>query len=332
MKKITHILLIVALVTGSSLLLPSCGGDDNGSEAIVLDGLWEITDIEILPVEDETSPEANEEGENTGGEEGSTEGDGEGEAGAGSPPTKAATEGETGEEEITTEMGFLRFELTTYTYFTVVDETITTLSSGTYLVSGQTLTLNEGGETDLPVIAKIDLQSNILTIEMTLDEQPQIWVAQKLAEDPYKEEEGEVGYTDFESEVHEADSVAGSLMNPDLMVFNETISGTLVYAEPYKAEHYYYLKVDPEKTYELKVEIIEADYSELPIELMKYVQVWLSNSPYPNNYKAEGTRIEPGEGVVETKFENLESPTGYLYIKLFSYQDQIKYQLTLVEQ
>jgi hypothetical protein len=319
MMKIKPIILMLAVIIGASLLLPSCGGDDNGSDAIVLDGLWEITEIEILTIEEETTPDANEEGENTEGE-----GEGEGESGAGSPPAKAGTEGQEESNEV---LDFIRFDMTTYAYFTVEGETVSTQSAGTYILAGKTLTLTPEGETDLPVIAIIDLKSNLLTMELTLEEQPQIWHAQKMAEDPYKDEEG---YIDFESEVHKPDSVAGSVWNPDVIVLDETITGTLdtlISLETYTAEQFYYLKVDTAKTYQLTVDVFQPTYN-LPVDLVEYVQVWLSYRPFENNYIAEDKRIKSG---IET-FGGLKSPTGFLYIRLFSYQNKIDFKLKLSEQ
>jgi hypothetical protein len=319
MMKIKPIILMLAVIFGASLLLPSCGGDDNGSDAIVLDGLWEITEIEILTIEEETTPDANEEGENTEGE-----GEGEGEAGAGSPPAKAGTEGQEESNEV---LDFIRFDMTTYAYFTVQDEAITTISTGTYVLSGKTLTLTDDEGPDLPVIAMIDLKSNLLTMEMTIDEQPQIWFAQKMADDPYKNDEG---YIDFESDVHKQDSVAGSVWNPDVIVLDETITGTLdtlISLETYRAEQFYYLKVDTAKTYQLTVDVFEPAYN-LPVDLVEYVQVWLSYRPFENNYIAEDQRIQSG---FET-FGDIKSPTGFLYIRLFSYQNEIDFELKLTEQ
>lgn len=301
MMKIKHILLMLAVITGASLFLPSCGGDDNGSDAIVLDGLWEITEIEILTQGEEATPNANEEEDDT-----------------------------SGQEEIIETLAFIRFDRTTYEYFAVQGETITTLSAGTYVLSGKTLTLTEEESTDLPVIAMIDLNSTKLTMEMTLEEQPQIWHAQKMADDPYKDEEGELGYIDFESEAHNRDSVAGSVWNPEVIVLNQTISGildTLISLEAYKAEQFYYLKVDTAKTYHLTVDVFDPVYN-LPAKFVEYVQVWLSYQPFANTYIAEDKRIESGEGT----FENIKSPTGFLYIRLFSYQNEIPFELRLTEQ
>lgn len=314
---------MLAVVSGAFLSLPSCGGDDNGSDAIVLDGLWQITEIEILTEEEETTPatsedDSTEEGGNT---------DGEDDAGAGSPPTKVGTEGEEESNEV---LDFIRFDMTTYAYFTVEGETVSTLSAGTYILAGKTLTLTPEEDTDLPVVAMIDLKSNKLTLEITLEEQPQIWHAQKMADDPYKDEDGVEGYIDFESEVHKPDSMAGSVWNPDVIILNEPISGTLdtlISLETYKAEQFFYLKVDTAKTYQLTVDVFQPEYN-LPVELVEYVQVWLSHRPFENNYLAEDKRIKSG---YET-FENIKSPTGFLYIRLFSFQNEIDFELKLTEQ
>lgn len=320
---------MLAVVLGASMSLTSCGGDDNGSDALVLDGLWEITLIETLTEEEEPATEESEDGDGT-----TTDGDGTdggGDAGAGSPPAKTE---EDSQEEIKVNLGYIRFSLNTYEYFTVEDETLTTVCEGTYLLSDKTLTLTKEDSADLPVVAIIELTSNQLTMAMALEEEAQMWYAQKMANDPYKDEDTDnVGYIDFESEVHKQDSVAGSLWNPDVMHLNDTLFGildTLISLETYKAEQFYYLKVDTAKTYQLTIKDIEADYSELPFELMKYLQIWLSFQPDEKTYLAEEDRIEEGE--YEREFENLKSPTGYLYIRLFSYQDKIKYKLVLTEQ
>lgn len=323
MKQFNQILLILALIAGSSLTFISCGEDDNGSNAIVLDGLWEVTEI----ISEEEDPVADNEDGDGDGTTSEDDGTADGDADAGSPPSK--TEGES-QEAVVEDLGYIRFGLNTYTYFTVEGETMTTHSSGTYILSGKTLTLTEDENTAQPVIAMVELKGNQLTMEIVFEEGPQIWHAQKLAEDPFEDKDGEeTEFIDFESEVHQPDSVPGSLWNPDLMALNQSITGTLEYVESYKAEQFYYLKVDSTRTYQLRVELDNPEY-DLPAEFMEYVQIWLSNQPYEKNYKAEGDRIQSGE--TQATFNNITSPTGYLYIRLFSYQDQIKYALTLSEQ
>ncbi len=318
MKKIKQILLVLAIVIGASMSLPSCGGDDNGTDVIILDGLWEITDI--ISEEEEPATEDNEPGDDT------TAGDGD--AGAGSPPAK--TEGNS-QAEIIDDFGYIRFDLNTYAYFTVEGQTITTHSAGTYILSGKTLTLKEAGSADQAVVAMIDLKGNQLIMEMVFEDGSQTWHAQKMANDPFLDNGGDgTEYIDFENEVHKSDSVPGSLWNPDVIGLNQTISGTLdtlISLEAYKAEQFYYLKVDSAKTYQLTVNVFDPVYH-LPAEFVEYVQVWISHKPFENNYKAEDTRIKSG---TET-FYNLQSPTGYLYIRLFSYQNEIDFELTLTEQ
>ncbi len=314
MKKIKHILLILAVVIGASLSLPSCGGDDNGSDAIIMDGLWEITDI----ISEEQEPVA----EDNEADDGTTEGDGD--AGAGSPPAKTE---ENSQEESAEDFGYIRFDLNTYEHFTVEGEIITTMSAGTYILSGKTLTLTEDENGALPVVAMVELKGTNLTMEMVFEEGPQTWHAQKMAEDPFLDNGTGTAYVDFESEVHRSDSVQGSLWNPEVIGLNEITKDTLEYVEPYKAEQFYYLKVDSTKTYQLTVNVIEPVYN-LPAEFVEYVQVWISHKPFENNYKAEDTRIKSGTEI----FNNLQSPTGYLYIRLFSYQNEIDFELILNEQ
>lgn len=310
----------MAVVLGTSVLLSSCGGDDDGSDAIVLDGLWKITEIEVLPVEEEPAEEEEPAGDDT-----NTEGD------ATDEDNEAGTNEEDNTEPVD-DFGYLRFGLNTYEYFQVSDEKVTIIQSGTYQLSGKTLSLTNEGSTDI-VVAMIELNNIQLTMNMTINEEAQIWHAQKMTEDPYLDDEGDKEeLIDFENEVHSADSVPGSLLNPDPLILNETFSGTLdtlISQETYKAEQFFYLKVDTAKTYELTVRLIEPEY-DLPAKFLEYVQVWLSYQPFQNHYKAEDNRIEPEEN--EALISNLKSPTGYLYVRLFSYQNEIDFQLTLTEQ
>lgn len=311
MNQVKHILAILAFSIGTSLALTSCGGDDEGPDTIVLNGLWEITEIEVVPVEEETTEETTEE-ETTGDDttEGdTTEGDtsdgdtseGEGEAGAGSPPAKA--EGDNGDEttdgdntEPVADLGYMRFGMITYEYFMVEEEKVTTVHSGTYQLAGKTLSFTEDEASSEIHVALIELKGQQLTMNMTIDGEAQIWYAQKMAEDPFLDEDGEQGkLVDFENEVHSADSIPGSLLNPDLMILNDTLFGTLdtlISKETYKAEQFLYLKVDTAKTYQLTVQIIDPQY-DLPAAIMEYVQVWLSYQPLPRTTRRKRIASNP---------------------------------------
>jgi hypothetical protein len=296
MNQVKYILLILFLLIVTSLVLTSCG-DEDGSDTIVLNGLWEITEIKNLSLEEESAEETTAE-----------------------------------DTAQIADLGYMRFGMNNYEYFMVENEKATTIHSGTYTLSGKTLSLTDEASSEINVVL-IELNGKQLTMNMTIDGQAQIWYAQKLDEDPYLDEDGgQSELVDYENEVHSADSVPGSLLNPDLMVLNETLPGTLdtlISKETYKAEQFFYLKVDTAKTYQLTVRVIDPQY-DLPTAIMEYVQVWLSYQPFAKNYQAEDNRIEPEE--TEAIFGDIKSPTGYIYIRLFSYQNKIEFELKLEEQ
>jgi hypothetical protein len=312
MKNLKHISLMLAMVIGAFLTLPSCGDDDDGADAIVLDGLWEITDIKNIPIDEPVEEDA------TPNE---------------TAPLKAAISNFAATTEPDINQGaYLKFGSNNFEYYMVSGGQKSTLWDGTYLLSDKTLTLTPEESSIPAIVAKIEYNGTTLSMEMTIDDIPQIWYAQKIQDDTtIDDDNGKVSYIDFEKEVHLSDKPKGSVLNPVVIVLKETISGTLEYIEDYKAEQFYYLKVDSTKTYELTVQVTKADYSQLPTNFMKYLQVWLSYQPYEKNFIAEDKRIEMGEDN-PVAFENIDSPTGYLYIRLFSYQDKIEYKLTLKEQ
>jgi hypothetical protein len=97
------------------------------------------------------------------------------------------------------------------------------------------------------------------------------------------------------------------------------------------AESYYFLKTDTAASYRLTITVLEANYDHqlLPRQFMRYVQLWVATRPYSEHFEADSRRIEEGQEGEAFVYKGLKTPSGFLYLRLFSLQDDIRYQLKL---
>src|SRR5690554_220517 len=330
-----------------SLLVFGCSSSDNEKTPIPLEGLWELTetiDLE-LPDEDGDPVEADSEGEGT------TEG--EGGTPEGAAPLKSGENEQTGEtEESTRELEdgtYLDLKSTTYSYFSRSEGVEQGLSSGTYLRKGSELTFISASE-DTITAEILELSAALLKLEIRIGEDLQEWTLARVETNtlPQEDEEedtedGKSEYVDYEAEFHDPEAPEGSLLNPlgiteeDL---NQNLEGVLAYSDefshphPRMAESYYFLKTDTAASYRLTITVLEVeakiyDYELLPQAFMRYVQLWVATRPDSEHFKADSRRIEEGQEGKAFVYEGLKTPSGFLYLRLFSLQDDIRYQLKL---
>src|SRR5690554_968424 len=321
-----------------SLLVFGCSSSDNEKTPIPLEGLWELTetiDLE-LPDEDGDPVEADSEGEGT------TEG--EGGTPEGAAPLKSGENEQTGEtEESTRELEdgtYLDLKSTTYSYFSRSEGVEQGLSSGTYLRKGSELTFISASE-DTITAEILELSAALLKLEIRIGEDLQEWTLARVETNtlPQEDEEedtedGKSDYVDYEAEFHDPEAPKGSLLNPH-GITEEDLKGVLAYSDefshphPPMAESYYFLKTDTAASYRLTITVLEAKYDPklLPQQFMRYVQLWVATRPESDYFKADSKRIE--EGQVGEAYEGLKTPSGFLYLRLFSLQEGIRYQLKL---
>src|SRR5690554_1565554 len=321
-----------------SLLVFGCNSSDNDKTPIPLEGLWELTetiDLE-LPDEDGDPVEADPEGQGT------TEGEG------GTPEGAASLKnGETEESTRDLEDGtFLDLKGTTYSYFSRSEGVEQGLSSGSYLRKGSELTFISASE-DTITAEILLLSATGLKLEIAIGEKLQEWTLERIELNNIPEEEeeedpedGKSEYVDYEAEFHDPEAPEGSLLNPIVITeedLNQNLEGVLAYSDefshphPRMAESYYFLKTDTAASYRLTITVLEANYDHqlLPQKFMRYVQLWVATRPDSDHFKADSTRIKEGQEGKPFDYEGLKTPSGFLYLRLFSLQEGIRYQLKL---
>src|SRR5690554_2978707 len=321
-----------------SLLVFGCSSSDNDKTFIPLEGLWELTetiDLE-LPDEDGDPVESDPEGEGT------TEGEGGTPEGAASLKNGENEQiGETEESTRELEDGtYLDLKGTTYSCFSRSEGVEQGLSSGSYLRKGSELTFISASE-DTITAEILELSAALLKLEIRIGEDLQEWTLARVETNtlPQEDEEedtedGKSEYVDYEAEVHDPEAPEGSLLNP-LAITEENLEGVLAYSDefshphPRMAESYYFLKTDTAASYRLTITVLEAKYDPklLPQAFMRYVQLWVATRPESDYFKADSRRIE--EGQKNIVYKGLKTPSGFLYLRLFSWQEGIRYQLKL---
>ena len=325
-----------------SLLVFGCSSSDNDKTPIPLEGLWELTetiDLE-LPDEDGDPVESDPEGEGT------TEGEGGTPEGAAS--LKNGENEQIGETEESTrdlkDGTYLDLKSTSYSYFTMSEGVKQDLSRGSYLRKGSELTFISTSE-DTITAEILELSAARLKLKINLGEKLQEWTLARVETNtlPQEDEEedtedGKSEYVDYEAEVHDPEAPEGSRLNPlgiteeDL---NQNLEATLEYPDtlsnPRMAESYYFLKTDTAASYRLTITVLEANYDHqlLPRQFMRYVQLWVATRPYSEHFEADSRRIEEGQEGEAFVYKGLKTPSGFLYLRLFSLQEGIRYQLKL---
>jgi|SRR5690554_1559954 len=321
-----------------SLLVFGCSSSDNDKTPIPLEGLWKLTktiDLE-LPDEDGDPVEADPEGEGT------TEGEG------GTPEGAASLKnGETEESTRDLEDGtYLDLKGTTYSYFFRSEGVEQGLSSGTYLRKGSELTFIAASE-DTITAEILLLSATGLKLEIAIGEKLQEWTLERIELNNIPEEEeeedpedGKSEYVDYEAEVHDPEAPEGSLLNPLAITeenLKQNLKGVLAYSDEFShphpplAENYYFLKTDTAASYRLTITVLEAHYNHelFPQQFMRYVQLWVATRPFSDHFKADSRRIEEGQEGEAFVYKGLKTPSGFLYLRLFSLQEGIRYQLKL---
>ena len=291
-----------------SLLVFGCSSSDNDKTPIPLEGLWELTETIDLELPDED----------------------------GDPVEESTRDLEDGT--------FLDLKGTSYSYFTMSEGVKQDLSSGTYLRKGSELTFISASE-DTITAEILELSAARLKLKINLGEKLQEWTLARVETNtlPQEDEEedtedGKSEYVDYEAEVHDPEAPEGSLLNP-LGITEEdlyqNLEATLKYPDtlsnPRMAESYYFLKTDTAASYRLTITVLEAKYDPklLPRQFMRYVQLWVATRPDSEHFKADSRRIEEGQEGEPFVYKGLKTPSGFLYLRLFSLQDDIRYQLKL---
>lgn len=324
-----------------SLLVFGCSGSDSEKTPIPLEGLWAITDTQTITMPEEKEPAVEEPTEeDSAGGEGTTEGE-EGTP-QGAAPLKNGENEQTGEtEESTRELEdgtYLDLKGTTYSCFSRSEGVKQDLSNGTYLRKGSELTFISASE-DTITAEILELSAALLKLEIRIGEDLQEWTLERiqlstLPEEEEEEEESE--FVDYEALYHDAQALKGSILNPYPLAesLNDTLQGILSYGEeesnPPVAEYFYFLKVDPKDSYRLTLSVAEPvyNYEKLPAAFMRYVQLWVGSQPFEDYFKADSRRINEGQGE-PFPYEGLMSTTGFLYLRIFSLQDGIHYNMVL---
>ena len=279
-----------------SLLVFGCSGSDSEKTPIPLEGLWAITDTLTITMPEESTREL---------EDGT----------------------------------FLDLKGTRYSYFTMSEGVEQDLSSGTYLRKGSELTFISASE-DTITAEILELSAARLKLKINLGEKLQEWTLERiqlstLPEEEEEEEESE--FVDYEALYHDAQALEGSILNPYPLAesLNDTLQGILSYGEeesnPPVAEDFYFLKVDPKDSYRLTLSVAEpvSNYEKLPAAFMRYVQLWVGSQPFEDYFKADSLRINEGQERKPFDYEGLMSTTGFLYLRIFSLQDSIHYNMVL---
>lgn len=332
---------IIAGVLLLSLLVFGCSGSDSDKTPIPLEGLWAITDTLTItmPEEEEPAVEESTEEDSAGGEE-TTEGEGGTPEGA-APLKSGETEESTRELEDGT---YLDLKGTTYSCFSRSEGVEQGLSSGSYLRKGSELTFIAASE-DTITAEILELSATRLKLKINLGEKLQEWTLARVEtntlpqeDDEEDTEDGKSEYVDYEAEVHDPEALEGSLLNPLELTeenLNQDLKGILDYSDelsnPPMAESYYFLKTDTAASYRLTITVLEAHYNHelFPQQFMRYVQLWVATRPFSDHFKADSQRIEEGQENIGFVYEGLKTPSGFLYLRLFSLQDDIRYQLKL---
>src|SRR5690554_6580283 len=290
-----------------SLLVFGCSSD-NDKTPIPLGGLWELTETIDLELPDED----------------------------GDPVEESTRDLEDGT--------FLDLKGTTYSYFSRSAGVEQGLSSGSYLRKGSELTFISASE-DTITAEILLLSATGLKLEIAIGQKLQEWTLERIELNNIPEEEeeedpedGKSDYVDYEAEFHDPEAPKGSLLNPlgiteeDL---KQNLEATLEYPEtlgnPPLAENYYFLKTDTAASYQLTITVLEAHYNHelFPQQFMRYVQLWVATRPFSDHFKADSRRIEEGQEGEAFVYKGLKTPSGFLYLRLFSLQEGIRYQLKL---
>src|SRR5690554_6122795 len=290
-----------------SLLVFGCSSD-NDKTPIPLGGLWELTETIDLELPDED----------------------------GDPVEESTRDLEDGT--------FLDLKGTTYSYFSRSEGVEQGLSSGSYLRKGNELTFISAIE-DTITAEILLLSATGLKLEIALGEKLQEWTLERIELNNIPEEEeeedpedGKSEYVDYEAEFHDPEAPEGSLFNPLALTeehLNQNLEGILYYfdefSNPPMAESFYFLKTDTAASYRLTITVLEANYDHqlLPQKFMRYVQLWVATRPDSDHFKADSTRIKEGQEGKPFDYEGLKTPSGFLYLRLFSLQEGIRYQLKL---
>ena len=317
---------IIAGVLLLSLLVFGCSSSDNEKTPIPLEGLWKITELIELEIPAEEENETDE-------QEG--EADNQDDAVNGAPRLKNGATDDN--NQVLADGAYLHLTGNTYSYFTLTEGVEEGWSSGSYLRTNNELVFTEvsGGTVQAQIL---ELKANLLKLEMTFEERKEEWTLERiqlstLPEEEEEEEESE--FVDYEALYHDAQALEGSILNPYPLAesLNDTLQGILSYGEeesnPPVAEDFYFLKVDPKDSYRLTLSVAEPvyNYEKLPAAFMRYVQLWVGSQPFEDYFKADSRRIN--EGQEGEPYEGLMSTTGFLYLRIFSLQDGIHYNMVL---
>ena len=311
-----------------ALLAAGCSSNEKDKTPIPLEGLWKITELIELEIPAEEENETDE-------QEG--EADNQDDAVNGAPRLKNGATDDN--NQVLADGAYLHLTGNTYSYFTLTEGVEEGWSSGSYLRTNNELVFTEvsGGTVQAQIL---ELKANLLKLEMTFEERKEEWTLERiqlstLPEEEEEEEESE--FVDYEALYHDAQALEGSILNPYPLAesLNDTLQGILSYGEeesnPPVAEDFYFLKVDPKDSYRLTLSVAEPvyNYEKLPAAFMRYVQLWVGSQPFEDYFKADSLRINEGQERKPFDYEGLMSTTGFLYLRIFSLQDGIHYNMVL---
>src|SRR5690554_718323 len=279
---------IIAGVLLLSLLVFGCSGSDSDKTPIPLEGLWAITDTLTITMPEESTREL---------EDGT----------------------------------FLDLKGTTYSYFSRSEGVEQDLSNGTYLRKGSELTFISASEDTIKAEILL-LSATGLKLEIAIGEKLQEWTLERIQLSTLPEEEEEDGEVPELPENncsanHNPEAVPGSTANPYLLTLGKD---TAVHLSPTSADNGYearfYMEVKTAKPYRISISGFSSDSAFTNVlSPFRYFELSASEA-YASEYHLF-TPLRINEEDTTGKFADVYPVTSCLYVKLFSYVDDLSVTL-----
>ncbi|TCO10839.1 lipocalin family protein [Natronoflexus pectinivorans] len=311
---IKYILLSVALV----FVLASCSSDSKKEEVVRIEGLWKILEERFQSNEDDSwvimFPEDN--------------------------------------ENI---QPYMLFDNNLYTYYEVKNNEDTLdqyTKTGSYSINRDTLIISYTGSERVERTHFI-INGNKLTQKLSTAVQGEelVIISEKIreveppvADEPNDEDEDQNGDQDQPDsgnleDLHDQNSAQGSNSNPVRINLNQVIDNStqniVDTLDTQITQYRYYIKAEPNKTYNVRVFNVSTDFSDLPSRL-QYLQVLVTDVPFPIdgiNQKTEFRIRDRDNELIEGNSKELTTTTGYIYVEVFRYNedDELSFSLEVKE-
>ena len=321
------------------LLTTSCGGDSK-NEIIHEDlpGLWELKETIYNPINNEVpAGEGEENNESEGEENTATEGEGDS-TDSGAPSGAPALDAEPGEEDGSQvypdeegQQPYLRLGTNNFDFFEVSStDTLFHHADRPYSNSSTEINFDIASTSLLTVGYSIERKTLYL---IRLTEQFEIvHIFEKMSSDPFIEEEEEDGEVPELPENncsanHNPEAVPGSTANPYLLTLGKD---TTVHLSPTSADNGYearfYMEVKTAKPYRISISGFSSDSAFTNVlSPFRYFELSASEA-YASEYHLF-TPLRINEEDAAGKFADVYPVTSCLYVKLFSYVDDLSVRL-----